>query len=93
MHCVFIYVTFSNLDFNNQNMTMNNSGYSNQMKNIPYMDTNKQYNNFQQQQQQQQQDQVPDSMPNQMSMFAQPVVQDMALQYGAQVYYISIHHQ
>lgn len=54
--------------------------YSDPAKNIPYMDTNTQYNNFQQQQQQ-----VPDGMPSQMAMFAQPMVQDMAIQYGAQV--------
>lgn len=50
--------------------------------NMPYMDASKQYNNFQphqmaQQQQQQQQ--------THMGVFAQPMVQDMALQYGAQV--------
>lgn len=48
-------------------------------KNMPYADSNKQYTNFPQQQAPQQ------MLSNQMGVFAQPMVQDMALQYGAQV--------
>lgn len=66
------------LDFTNQNVNTN-PGYP--ANNIPYMDTNQQYNNYQPQSQPQPAPQIL----NQMGAFAPAMVEGMALQYGSQV--------